>query len=293
VWFPPVREAILTEESSARAREMVRGLCDAVDLPSSRARALLEDLTSGRSFFGAEGFLPAFYQLESLASYLPTDSVILLEDPPAITRAVREERDRAASDRAAKSKEPVLPLDDLYASEAAVTSWLSERRVVALHRSSVAGGQRRDDLERFEAAAEDTPSLARHDQADLERAIAAARSSRGKDRALDPLLTRLKAWREAGLTTFVAARTETQAERLVSLIRHRDVPCQARTGRFDPRILGDLEVCGQTLVVVGPLARGVIALSEGLAFVTEEEIFGQRAHRGPKREGGRKNRQCI
>jgi transcription-repair coupling factor (superfamily II helicase) len=71
LWLPPVREAILTPEALDRAREVVRALCDHVDLPSSRARSLVEDVASGRAFFGAEGFLPAYYALESLFHYIP------------------------------------------------------------------------------------------------------------------------------------------------------------------------------------------------------------------------------
>src|SRR4029079_3237205 len=41
----------------------------------------------------------------------------------------------------------------------------------------------------------------------------------------------------------------------------------------------DREAQGAAVVVVGSLARGVVAPAEGLALVTEEEIFGARVHR--------------
>ena len=40
---------------------------------------------------------------------------------------------------------------------------------------------------------------AARDQSDLERAIKAARASKGKTAALDPLVRRITAWQEAGL----------------------------------------------------------------------------------------------
>ena len=289
VWLPPAREVLLSEAAEARAREVVRGLCDAIDLPSSRARALLDDVLSGRPFFGSEGFLPAYYALEPLTAYVPDSAIVLLEDPPAIVRALREELVRAAADEAAKSGQPHMPIDALYESEPHVADWLSRRRVVALHRSAVAGSGERADLERFEAVPMTAPSLSSRDQSDLERSIVAARS-RGKSGALEPLLLRLRAWREAGLTTVLAARTETQAERLVSLLRHRGEPCETRPGKFDARILEQPGVRGHTLVTVGPLARGAVAPAEGLALVTEEEIFGRRAHRAGKRATGRGSR---
>jgi len=282
LWLPPSREAILTPEAVDRAREVVRALCDHVDLPSSRARALAEDVASGRAFFGAEGFLPAYYELESIFHYLPDDAVVMLEDPPALTRAVRDELERAASDSAAKGSAPHIAEAELYVDEAVIADALQRRAVLALHRAPVSGGALARDLTQFEFAPEDTPSLAARDLADLERAVAAARGSRGKHGALDPLIDRLVAWREAGLSVFLSARSETQAERLAGLIRHRDIPCALRPGRFDPRAL-DARVGSEINVVVGPLARGVVAPAEGIVLVTEEEIFGRRAHRAESR----------
>ena len=37
-WIAPARESILTPETSARAREVMRSLCDAANVPSTRAR---------------------------------------------------------------------------------------------------------------------------------------------------------------------------------------------------------------------------------------------------------------
>ena len=282
LWLPPAREAILTPDSVERAREFVRALCDGMDLPSSRARALVEDVANGRAFFGAEGFLPAYYRLESLFHYIPDDALVVLEDPPSLTRAVREELERAATDAAEKGRAPHLPEAELYDEEAAIAQAIQRRTVLALHRAPVSGGAADRDLTRFEFAPEETPSLAARDQADLERAVTLARGSRGKHGALDPLIDRLNAWREAGFSIFLSARSETQAERLASLIRHRDLPCALRAGLFDPKAL-EARRSSEVSVVVGPLARGVVAPAERLVLVTEEEIFGRRAHRAEGR----------
>jgi transcription-repair coupling factor (superfamily II helicase) len=67
----------------------------------------------------------------------------------------------------------------------------------------------------------------------------------------------------------LAARSASQAERLATLLSHRDIP-----------VADD----GAVQVVVGPLARGVVAPAEGLAIVTEEEIFGHRAHQPARKK---------
>jgi transcription-repair coupling factor (superfamily II helicase) len=278
VWVSPAREAILTPASVERARARARAACDAVDLPSSKARALVDDVASGRAFFGSEGWLPAYVDLEAFSAYLPADAVFLLEDPAALTAALRDEIGRAAADEAHKSREPRFPPSAFYETEGAVAAAIASRTAIALHRTGIEGESPSPaSLERFEVTPADTASLATVDQADLERAIKAARASHGKTGALDPLVRRIL----AGLLVVVAARAETQVERLTTLLRHRDVRVKARLGVFDPAVIDDEGTGerGAALVVVGALARGVVAPAERLALVTEEEIFGSRVHR--------------
>ena len=118
----------------------MRSLCDAVDLPSSKARALIEDVATGRAFFGGDGFLPAFYELDPLFSYLPESAPILIEDPPAVVRALREELERARSDEAARGGLPHFPLEALYLDETELERELARRKVISAHRSAAVGG---------------------------------------------------------------------------------------------------------------------------------------------------------
>ena len=60
-----------------------------------------------------------------------------------------------------------------------------------------------------------------------------ARSARGKHAALEPLVERIRGWREQGLTVVAVARSETQAERIEALVRHRglELDVQGRAAR--------------------------------------------------------------
>lgn len=280
VWLPPAREAILADDTVQRARDLVRSLCDKVDLPSSRARPLIEDVAAGRTFFGAEGMLPAYFELEPLWAYLPSNCVVVLEDPASIVAAVREELDRALEHESQKQGEPHFAVSDFYETEEALGQWMSAAQVAALHRTAITGQEQETQaLDRFEQAPEDTPTLATQDLSELERAIHNARLRRGKAGALDPLVRRIEVWHDMAMRVVIAARAETQAERLVGLLRHRGVECRSRHGQFDPRWLDDPHDRSVVLVAVGPLARGVVAPGEALVLVTEEEIFGRRAKR--------------
>jgi transcription-repair coupling factor (superfamily II helicase) len=280
LWLPPAREAILDARTVARARERVTQLAEMIDWPTTKTRALVDDVTSGRAFFGAEGFLPAYYtELDPLFAFVPADAAIVLDDPPSVTRAVREELERAAADAGHEQRAPSFLASTFYRDEAEVARDLSGRAVVALHRTAVAGGAA-DGIAAFETAS-GALDLASRDQEDLTRAVKAARSTRGKNAGLSPLVRRVLHWQASGLRVFVTARAQTQAERLATLLRHQGVACTPRLATFDPAWLA--EAREDVSVVVGPLGRGVVLPADGLVLVTEEEIFGARVHRRRER----------
>jgi transcription-repair coupling factor (superfamily II helicase) len=275
VWLPPAREAILTSEVSESARARIRELADAVNWPSVKARRLSDDVAEGKQFYGGEGYLPAYYPLTTLTEYLPPGTVVVVEEPPRVVRAIQDEIAHAHAEVARRSGAPHFPVADLYCLEDEIARDLAQRTTLALHRFGVAGDSV-DGLLAMEAAPAEAPTLATHDQADLERAVAQAQSARGKQGLLDPLVERLHAWETSGLKVTIAARTETQAERLSALLSHRDVAVSRAEGGAGTRI------------VVGPLSRGVVAPAEGFVLVTEEEIFGHRSHRPPEKQRIRK-----
>jgi transcription-repair coupling factor (superfamily II helicase) len=189
-----------------------------------------------------------------------------------------DELGRAIADESAKQGVPHFPVAAFFESEGPVASALDAYAVLALHNTAFEGGQYSlASLEHFEVAPPDAPSLATFDQTCLERAVKTARASRGKSGALDPLVRRIANWQARGVRVIITARAETQVERLVALLRNREVRARAKLGRFDPALLD--VASDEVLVVSGSLARGVVAPTEGLALVTEAEIFGSRAHR--------------
>ncbi|HEY5147482.1 MAG TPA: transcription-repair coupling factor, partial [Polyangiaceae bacterium] len=133
-------------------------------------------------------------------------------------------------------------------------------------------------------AARNPLDVASYDQDDLTRAVKTARSSKGKNASLAPLVRRLENWQASGLRVFITARAQTQAERIATLLRHQGVECKPRLTAFDPAWLDAPGAASARVeIVVGPLSRGVVLPAEGLVLVTEEEIFGARVHRRKER----------
>jgi transcription-repair coupling factor (superfamily II helicase) len=278
VAIAPVRETILAREYVARARDRITQLAEAIDMPTLKARALVDDVTSGRAFFGADAYVPAFYErLESIFEYVAKDAVVLLDDPPAVVSALRDALGRAAADVAHEEKSPHFLVSTFFESEDELVRRLDARRVVALHRTAVTGAAA-EGLERYETVQGAALDVAARDHEDLTRAVKTARTMKGRGATLAPLVRRVRHWHDHGLRVVISARAETQAERLASLLSHLGVTCRAARALDAPG--GER---GTVDLVVGKLSRGVVLAADGLALVTEEEIFGGRARHRDKR----------
>jgi transcription-repair coupling factor (superfamily II helicase) len=276
----PARETLFTPENVARAKSRVQDLADALDVPTTKARALAEDVASGRAFFGSDGYLPAYYkELVSPFDYVPANAIVVLEDPAEVVSSVREELERA--EREARGREGsvhFLP-QAFFTSEAEAAHAIASRAVVTLTRSAVVGGESHD-LGVYEITPEPL-ELGALDQSDLSAAMQRARASKGKVAGLEPLVRRIAHFRGSGLRVAITARTTTQAERLVGLLRHQGVTCTLHLAGLD--VLGappgSTDESLHVDVVPGALSRGVTLPGDALAVVTEEEIFGGRAHK--------------
>ncbi len=180
---PPRARPILTRDTARRAREAARRLADAIDLPSTRARALVEDVAGGRSFFGADGFLPAYYDaLEPLASYLDGGPAPRPRRPSGHHGGARK-RARARDGRRRSRREREAPLPAATSS----TRMPRASRHVLEGRATVALPARRPSSARTTPADEAEPSRSRatrssgaprepldlgaRDHADLTRAV--------------------------------------------------------------------------------------------------------------------------
>jgi transcription-repair coupling factor (superfamily II helicase) len=274
LWLPPATDLLLSGDVKERAVAKLRALCDAVNYPSGKTRRLLEDLVDGHGAFGAEGYLPACYPLVTLWDYLPEACTILIERPADVVAAIGSTLDSITRSFERLAELPRFPVGDLFVEQGELAQKLEASSVVLAHPTSVASAEAPSGLAALELCPLDTPTLDFQDQSELERAM--NQRGQGGHQTLAPLIRALGAWRELGLSVIFTARTDTQARRLSSLLADRDVK------------IGQAAGPGQVAVRVGGLTRGLVAESLGLVFVTEEEVFGRRAHRAsPRKQSAR------
>jgi len=294
VTLHPVRETAVSSERKSAARDAVRDRCEAIDLPTRATRALLDDLDAGRPVPGIDALLPAFVgELVELDAYLPAATRWVVLEPEKVSEEIESERAMAEADHGAKvsKKSPTYPIDALYLDPEAIGSRLIERGPAVFHRVAVQGDGEGPLASLANVPLDTALSLAGESHDLLVGTLGAERAGRGKDEALKPLAEAVSAWLDAGLAVVLSARTRTQAERLGSLLKGYDVPIAGKPEGFSEAMLSARKTRGVSLVVAD-VSAGFLLATLGVSWMTEEEIFGTRAHRAKakrskKREGAR------
>ncbi|MEZ4290249.1 MAG: transcription-repair coupling factor [Myxococcota bacterium] len=110
-------------------------------------------------------------------------------------------------------------------------------------------------------------------QEELRRELVASRSH---ERALAPLVDRVRGWLADRWRVVVACTALSSAERLRHLLGEYGLESQLAT---DPRPVWHWSLPGRLEVRVTPLHEGFVWPEQGLAVVTDEEIFGLRERR--------------
>jgi transcription-repair coupling factor (superfamily II helicase) len=268
VVFHPVRETIATAGADPRAKLLAAA--DAAALPSSKTRHLLEQIEKGEEFFGSEALAPIFHaSMGSLFDYLPPDAPLVIEDPEAFLEQARRSLSRLREAAAHRRVEHRLALEptEFELDEDEARAALASRPRLELRPVEVLSTR---PAERIRIVAEPNTSL---------RGELLEARSRGDDADLGKTLRdRLRAWLDDGLRVRLVAPTRGHADRLAGVLRAFGLE-PAIIAHGAP--LGDLVKTADAdlAILVGPLVRGFRLPADGLALVSEEEIFGARAHR--------------
>jgi transcription-repair coupling factor (superfamily II helicase) len=179
---------------------------------------------------------------------------------------------------------PAFTLDELYLDEAELAGGLATRGAAVVHRVAILGDVTEEEsaLAALESTSEEVLlHLGGEDQGLLVAELKARRATHGRDDGLSPVARRAKAWLDSGMRVLFSARTHSQSDRLIALLRGYEIAVEPEPVPGPPELgRGERKVRAQ--VVIGPLVDGFVLATEGLSFVTEEEIFGTRAHRPQK-----------
>ena len=268
----PARELLLNEETVKRARTELFGLGDDLSVPSSRVRALVDDLESGVLGVGAEELLPAFYRdLETPLELAPANALWIVEEPDRVAKTLRERWNDAQKRSEARRSTPgelAFTADRLYADAEEVFEALTERAECHLVPFAAVQSGARDSI-RFDV----------QDHRETRRAIESA-TQRGDDQVLSPLTRQVRRWREQGIAVVAFGHTAGGAEKLKGLMAHYGLSVERHAQRFDLSQIPSL-ASGHSEVdlYVGDFGEGFVAEELGLVVLDERDILGRKVRR--------------
>jgi len=275
VQLGPAREVPDSPSSIRLAKTRVRELCDEMNMPTLEAREIGAELDRGSGTLISNALLPGYFDhLDTLLDYVPRNARIVVMDPTASAQAVRTEERQARDEHLARRGKPTFEFDEYYSSEESVVERMSTYPALVAHRLVVAGGVT-DDEGALAKAYQPSEELLRVAASDQHELIASLRAQKGQgERGLQPLADRIRRWADAGVRTCLVCRTQHQADRLADLLRSYDV---------DQSVLESVNL--------GELQDGFVLWTEGLTYVTEEEIFGTRVRQRRSRRASKRQQQ--
>ena len=235
---------------------------DAGDISHREQQRIIENLKSGLPFPGVEFFLPYLYpDLEHAWEYLPRGTVVWTLDP------AEQERTSAAfweqlEARVATAREAgrFVPSPESY--------YLPAKQALDGHAAFLTVEVR--GLETVEADGTVTSTL--------HLGLKSGASPPGAEKSLAPLVARIRQWQDEQQQVYLTVSSQRQADHLQHLLLGHELELpveQARVwdapGRERPH--------PRAAIVVGHLSQGFALPADGLVFLAEEEIFGERRHR--------------
>ena len=275
VVFHPVRETIVTQGADPRAR--VLAAADQAAYPSSKTRNVLERIDAGEEFFGIEALAPVFHErMASVFDYLPESTCLVIEDPESTLDEVRRELSRLRENAHHRLEEHLLALDphDFFMDEESASAAMGTLARIAL---------RTVEIERPTAAQDETsPPRLRLDARPTSGVRADLLANRSDGEVGHALAKLLGGWLDNGYAVHVVVPNRTHAERLSGLLS--SLGYRARIGRRTSRhglgaLLEERHDSPEIVLELGPLSQGFELPGDHVVVISEEEIFGARAHR--------------
>jgi len=261
----PVREFDSRGRTSREALKAIEERTYDLDATPKERNEILEGLTSGLLFPGVEFFLPYFYPgLDTVAEYLPPDTLIWLDGAGEVDAAVelaRNEVERRAAERRGEHRF-LPPADNLYLTASECRALMSARPMVEL-----------ESLEML-AAPESTPNIIL--RSFLTRDLKIERNPASQEVSFSAVADRVREWAGSGHRVVLVATARPQSERLTRLFGNHDVAVHLSEGSIEAAIDA---AKGKVVLTVGHLTEGFRLPDERLVIATEADIFGEMRQR--------------
>lgn len=259
----PSREVVLSEDVLNHFAPLLKNRCDALEIPATRRREMLEQLQNSIYPPGIEYLQPLFHPgLESLFDYAGNDLIKVVYDPVAMVSALESfSEELLTAEKKSMDKDYIVcEPADLFLDRHEFTAQLNRGRKLSIPFLEISGEEPGETL-RFQV----------QDNSDLK--VDTAVEGEG---LLKPLVEKILASQAANNRVLLVCHQHGQAQRLYEMLSHYNLPL-ALIDRDFPTELSRSD--RQLHIMAGDLSRGFRFVEDGLVVIAEEEIFGVRIKR--------------
>ena len=264
----PAREMIMYKALLPQMINRIRSRAAELEIPLTEIRTIVDSIRDGHRFAGVENLISLIYpQLDTVFDFLPDNALVISTSNEQLTEAVKVQENHIAKnyETACLTKNLCAEPASLYLSGSQIQTLISQCKPLIFKTLEVHASRTGNDAGalQFKAVVEDNSDLSLK-----------LKNYREKENLLKPLADWIDANRQNELTLILVCRTDTQAQRLQSLLtpygfQFKTAPSFEKV-KIDP---------GTVWLCLGQVSAGFVWLAESMALVTDAEIFGLRTHR--------------
>jgi transcription-repair coupling factor (superfamily II helicase) len=264
----PAKEVILDKQLLPNIISSIRVLANELDVPVTHTRKVIDKLRNDEALSGIESLIPLIYpQLDTLFDYIPQNSLIVALNHEELEKAAGEIEKRVFNNYSSACDEKRLCVapELLYQKWSRASAVLLEKKPLVFKMLEVSNRQQTSPARPLQF------NVTIGDNSDLSMAL---KNPAGNENLFRPLVDWLEDKMRSGYTALAVCRTESQADRLQSLLDTYGLPMK--------RLEGFSEVQhnrGKLCVCIGQVSGGFVWSAQFLALVTDDEIFGVRHQR--------------
>jgi transcription-repair coupling factor (superfamily II helicase) len=238
-----------------RAREL--------EIPRADRLAMIENLREGTDFPGLESLAPLLAERVGIAEYLPSDTLVILDDPVSLRGAAREvwESIEDHEQRALEERRLHPEAAQLYRAPETLFEMLAPFASLAIEGLDV------------------SPIAALRPHAKLPFAIRGRRVSH-EENGFSLLVERIRSWEAQGARVALVVGSTVQAERLRQILDAEDLVVGFAAGRLSDEL--EARDAPGTFIIEGELSESIELPVDRLVCLSETNLFGE--HRRSRRK---------
>ena len=259
----PAKETVI---EGSRLQEMIRRIrvrAAEIEMPVSLTRNMIEQIRQDTNYQGMESLVPLIYTCQdTLFDYLPDNTVFVQIEPRQIAAAAEQFADLVFNgyQQARENNQFCIHPDRYYLSWDDAARTVTRNRPINLSMLPISGPP----------SDQHTASPAWQVNVQNNDAVRAAMKTADPEGSLlRPLVDWINRQRQSGCRSYVVCRTKAQADRIAALLQPHGISVERNRAFHHENKSSEV-----LTLTIGDLSTGFVWVDEGIAIITEVEIFG-------------------